>query len=190
MTTAPSIFMSFNFEPLLIPDVIRITPARHSDHRGFFSETYRASAFEDAGIRDIFLQDNHARSTRGVLHQAPPRPQAKLVRVVQGEVFGVAVDPPVGSPTFGQWAGGTLSEEDGVILYIPEGFAHGYVCLSEQADLVYKVSNEFDAALDGGVVWDDPVIGIPWPLENPTLSERDLSLPGLESETSPFQYGQ
>jgi len=194
MTTVPSIFMSFNFEPLLIPDVIRITPARHGDHRGFFSETYRASAFEDAGIRDVFLQDNHARSTRGVLrglhYQAPPRPQAKLVRVVQGEVFDVAVDLRVGSPTFGQWAGGTLSGEDADILYIPEGFAHGYVCLSEQADLVYKVSNEFDAALDGGVVWDDPVIGIPWPLENPTLSERDLSLPGLESATSPFQYGQ
>ena len=83
----------------------------------------------------------------------------------QGEVFDVAVDLRVGSPTFGQWAGGALSGEDGVILYIPEGFAHGYVCLSEQADLVYKVSNEFDASLDGGIVWDDPVIGIPWPLE-------------------------
>ena len=186
--------MSFCFEPLAIPDVIRITPARNGDDRGFFSETYRASAFEDAGIRDVFLQDNHARSTRGVLRglhfQAPPQAQAKLVRVVYGEVFDVAVDLRVGSPTFGRWAGAALSEDDGVILYIPEGFAHGYVCVSERADLVYKVSNEFDAALDGGIAWDDPVIGISWPVQHPTLSERDLSLPGLDSVASPFQFRQ
>ncbi len=186
--------MFFHFEPLSIPDVIRITPARHDDDRGFFSETYRVSAFEDAGIRDVFLQDSHARSTRGVLrglhYQAPPQAQAKLVRVVHGEVFDVAVDIRVGSPTFGHWAGGALSGEDGVILYIPEGFAHGYVCLSERADLVYKVSNEFDAELDRGIAWDDPVIGIPWPVENPTLSVRDRSLPGSESATGAFQYGQ
>lgn len=185
--------MSFHFEPLEIPDVIRITPARHGDHRGFFSETYRASAFEDAGIRDVFLQDNHARSTRGVLrglhYQAPPRAQAKLVRVIHGEVFDVAVDFRAGSPTFGQWAGGVLSGEDGVILYIPVGFAHGYVCVSESADLVYKVSNEFDAALDGGIAWDDPVIGIPWPVESPILSGKDLSLPRLDAVVSPFGYG-
>ena len=186
--------MSFRFEPLTIPDVLRITPTRHGDHRGFFSETYRESAFEEAGIQETFHQDNHARSTRGVLrglhYQAPPRPQAKLVRVVQGDVFDVAVDLRVGSPTFGQWAGGALSGEDGVILYIPEGFAHGYLCLSDEADLVYKVTNEFDATLDGGVAWDDPVMGIPWPLENPTLSERDLALPRLDAMISPFQYGQ
>jgi dTDP-4-dehydrorhamnose 3,5-epimerase len=194
MSTPSSFSMSFRFEPLSIPDVIRITPARHGDFRGFFSETYRASAFQDAGIQDVFYQDNHARSSRGVLrglhYQAPPKAQAKLVRVVRGEVFDVAVDFRVGSPTFGQWAGGVLSGEDGVILYVPEGFAHGYVCLSESADLVYKVSNEFDPALDRGIAWDDPAIGIPWPVENPALSERDLSLPGLESATSPFQYEQ
>lgn len=192
MTTPSSIFMSFHFEPLSIPDVIRITPARHGDSRGFFSETYRASAFADAGIRDVFSQDNHARSARGVLrglhYQAPPKAQAKLVRVVRGKVFDVAVDLRVGSPTFGKWAGGALSGEDGVILYIPEGFAHGYVCLSARVDLVYKVSNEFDAALDRGIAWDDPAIGIPWPVENPALSKRDLSLPGLDPATSPFQY--
>jgi dTDP-4-dehydrorhamnose 3,5-epimerase len=186
--------MSFHFEPLAIPDVLRITPDRYGDHRGFFAETYRASVFEEAGIRDVFLQDNHARSARGVLrglhYQAPPRAQAKLVRVVYGEVFDVAVDIRVGSPTFGQWAGGILSGEDGVLLYIPGGFAHGYVCLSERADLVYKVSSEFDAALDGGIAWDDPAIGIPWPVENPSLSEKDLSLRPLESVVSPFRYGQ
>ena len=102
--------MSFHFEPLAIPDVIRVTPDRYGDQRGFFSETYRASAFAEAGIRDVFLQDNHARSTLGVLrglhYQAPPRAQAKLVRVVFGEVFDVAVDCRRGSPTFGRWAGG------------------------------------------------------------------------------------
>jgi dTDP-4-dehydrorhamnose 3,5-epimerase len=186
--------MSFQFEPLAIPDIVRITPARHTDHRGFFSETYRASAFEAAGIRDVFLQDSHARSARGVLrglhYQAPPKAQAKLIRVVHGEVFDVAVDLRVGSPTFGQWVGGALSGEDDVILYIPEGFAHGYVCLSEYADLVYKASNEYDDALDRGIAWDDPVIGIQWPVERPVVSERDLSLPGLESATSPFEFGQ
>jgi len=186
--------MSFKFEPLAIPDVIRITPVQHGDFRGFFSETYRASAFEAAGIPEVFLQDNHARSTRGVLrglhYQAPPKAQAKLVRVVHGDVFDVAVDLRVGSPTFGQWAGGLLSGDDGVILYIPEGFAHGYVCVSEHADLVYKVSNEFDAALDGGIAWDDPAIGIPWPVKNPTLSERDLALPTLDAVNSPFRFQQ
>lgn len=185
--------MSFQFEPLAIPDVIRITPDRHGDQRGFFSETYRASVFEEAGIRDVFLQDNHAHSARGVLrglhYQAPPGAQAKLVRVVHGEVFDVAVDLRVGSPTYGQWTGGTLTGDDGVILYVPEGFAHGYVCLSEGADLVYKTSSEFDASLEGGIAWDDPAIGIPWPVDDPILSERDSALPSLESSISPFRYG-
>ena len=182
-----------NVTATAIEAVKLIVPKKHGDGRGFFSETYRASAFEDAGIRDVFLQDNHARSTRGVLrglhYQAPPRAQAKLVRVIHGEVFDVAVDFRAGSPTFGQWAGGVLSGEDGVILYIPVGFAHGYVCVSESADLVYKVSNEFDAALDGGIAWDDPVIGIPWPVESPILSGKDLSLPRLDAVVSPFGYG-
>ena len=95
----------------------------------------------------------------------------------------------MGSPTFGQWAGAVLSGGDGVILYIPEGFAHGYLCLSDQADLVYKVTNEFDAELDGRIAWDDPAVEIPWPMEDPTLSEGDLSLPRLDPMISPFQYG-
>ena len=184
--------MPFNFDRLDIPEVIRITPTRHGDRRGFFSETYRASTFERAGIRDVFLQDNHARSSKGVLrglhYQAPPRAQAKLVRVIQGEVFDVAVDLRVGSPTFGHWVGGVLSSEDGAILYIPEGFAHGYQCLSENSELVYKVSCEFDARLDGGIAWNDDTVGIPWPLEDPTLSERDRALPSLARSASPFTY--
>ena len=186
--------MTFRFERLEIPDVIRITPARYEDQRGFFSETYRASAFEEGGVPDIFVQDNHARSTRGVLRglhfQAPPRAQAKLVCVVHGEVFDVAVDLRVGSPTFGGWVGGVLSGEEGEILYIPRGFAHGYLCLSEAANLVYKVSAEFDADLDGGIAWDDPSVGIPWPLNDPVLSERDRTLPLLQDGVSPFRYGE
>jgi len=184
--------MSFHFDHLDIPEVIRVTPTRHGDGRGFFSETYRASVFEGAGIRDVFLQDNHARSSRGVLrglhYQAPLRAQAKLVRVIQGEVFDVAVDLRVGSPTFGRWVGGVLSGDDGATLYIPEGFAHGYQCLSEHSELVYKVSSEFDAGLDGGIAWDDETAGIPWPLANPSLSARDRSLPSLAESNSPFTY--
>ncbi len=184
--------MSFSFERLHIPDVIQITPTRYGDRRGFFSETYRASSFQEGGVPDTFIQDNHARSTRGVLRglhfQAPPQAQAKLVRVVHGQVFDVAVDLRVGSPTFGGWVGGVLSGDVGEILYIPPGFAHGYLCLSETADLVYKVSSEFDAELDGGIAWNDPAIGIDWPLDDPILSERDLGLPLLGDTVSPFRY--
>ena len=184
--------MSFSFERLEIADVIRITPTRYGDQRGFFSETYRASAFQEGGVPDAFVQDNHARSSRGVLRglhfQAPPRAQAKLVRVVQGRVWDVAVDLRVGSPTFGGWVGGMLSGEVGEILYIPCGFAHGYVCLSETSELVYKVSSEFDAALDGGIAWDDPTVGIDWPIGDPILSERDRGLPLLHDVISPFRY--
>lgn len=185
--------MSFRFEPLEIPDVIRITPTHYRDQRGFFSETYRASAFHEAGVDDVFVQDNHARSTRGVLrglhYQSPPGAQAKLVRVARGEVFDVAVDLRVGAPTFGRWVGGVLSGEQGEMLYIPEGFAHGYLCLSDVADLVYKVSREFDAGLDAGVAWDDADIGIQWPLQDPILSKRDSALPSFGSAPSPFRYG-
>jgi dTDP-4-dehydrorhamnose 3,5-epimerase len=186
--------MSFSFERLEIPDVIQITPTRYGDQRGFFSETYRESAFREGGVPDTFVQDNHARSTRGVLRglhfQEAPRAQAKLVRVVHGEVFDVAVDLRVGSPTFGSWVGGMLSGEGGEILYIPGGFAHGYLCLSETADLVYKVSAEFDASLDAGIAWNDPSVGIEWPLDDPILSERDLGLPLLRDVISSFRYEQ
>ena len=183
--------MSFSFERLEIPEVVKITPTRHGDERGFFSETYRASAFQEAGVLDTFVQDNHARSTRGVLRglhfQAPPRPQAKLVRVIHGEVFDVAVDLRVGSRTFGGWVGGILSGEVGAILYIPCGFAHGYLCLSEMSELAYKVSAEFDVALDRGIAWDDPAIGVDWPCVDPILSERDKGLPVLSDANSPFR---
>tara|TARA_B100000678_G_C18076855_1_gene449040 strand:+ start:180 stop:512 length:333 start_codon:yes stop_codon:yes gene_type:complete len=108
--------------------------------------------------------------------------------VTRGKVFDVAVDLRAGSPTFGCWVGEVLSAKNSVILYIPEGFAHGYQCLSEKSELVYKVSSEFDSRLDGGIVWDDDTVGISWPLEGPILSERDLALPSLVESTSPFKY--
>jgi dTDP-4-dehydrorhamnose 3,5-epimerase len=185
--------MSFRFFPLEIPGIVLIEETRRGDARGFFAETFKESAFRDAGIPGPFVQDNHSRSSRGVLrglhYQLPPRPQGKLVRIVTGEVFDVAVDLRKGSPTFGRWTGIHLSGENGRSLWVPPGFAHGYVVLSETADFTYKVTAEFDPALDRGVRWDDPAIGVEWPMDAPVLSERDLRLPLLADADNPFVFG-
>ena len=182
--------MSFAFEPLAIPDVILVRPERRGDARGFFSETYRASAFEAAGIRGPFVQDNLARSGQGVLrglhYQLPPHAQGKLVQVVRGAVFDVVVDLRRRSPTFGRWVGWELTADSGEVLWIPPGFAHGYAVLGDGADLAYKVTAEYQAELDRGVRWNDPAIGVVWPLEDPVLSPRDLALPILSEIESPF----
>ena len=139
-------------------------------------ETYRAEALAEAGIHDNFVQDNHARSARGVLrglHYQLRHPQAKLCRVTSGEVFDVAVDVRLGSPTFGQWFGATLSEENKLQIYVPRGFAHGYVVRSETADFLYKCSDYYDASDDRGVLWSDPALGIPWDTPTPILSAQD-----------------
>jgi dTDP-4-dehydrorhamnose 3,5-epimerase len=139
-------------------------------------ETYRAEALATAGIRDNFVQDNHSRSSRGVLrglHYQSPHPQAKLCRVTSGEVFDVAVDIRLGSPTFGKWYGVVLSEENKLQIYIPRGFAHGYVVRSETADFLYKCSDYYYASGDRGVLWSDPDIGIAWETPSPILSGKD-----------------
>jgi len=139
-------------------------------------ETYRAEALEAAGIHDRFLQDNHARSVRGVLrglHYQLQHPQAKLCRVVSGEVFDVAVDVRLGSPTFGRWFGVALSEENKLQIYIPQGFAHGYVVRSDSADFLYKCSDYYHPGDDRGVLWNDPAIGIKWDTLEPILSGKD-----------------
>ncbi len=139
-------------------------------------ETYRAEALHEAGINDKFVQDNHARSARGVLrglHYQLQHPQAKLCRVVAGEVFDVAVDVRLGSPTFGRWFGVTLSEENKLQIYVPRGFAHGYVVRSETADFLYKCSDYYDPGDDRGVLWNDPAIGIEWDTPEPILSGKD-----------------
>lgn len=182
--------MSFAFLPLEIPDVVLVRPLRRGDARGFFAETYRASAFAAAGIRGPFVQDNLARSAPGVLrglhYQAEPHPQGKLIQVVRGAVFDVAVDLRRSSSTYGRWVGCRLDAEGGEVLWIPPGFAHGYAVLGDGADLAYKVTAEFRPELDRGIRWDDPEIGVAWPTSGPVLSDRDRSLPLLADVEPPF----
>jgi dTDP-4-dehydrorhamnose 3,5-epimerase len=162
--------------PTSLPGVLIVKPRVFEDARGFFLETFRQNVFAEAGIREDFVQDNHSRSSRGVLrglHYQLNRPQAKLCRVAQGEVLDVAVDVRNGSPTFGQWVSVVLSGENHLELYVPKGFAHGYVVRSESADFLYKCSEYFDAADDRGVLWNDPDIGIDWQIASPMLSEKD-----------------
>lgn len=156
----------FKFIATDIPDVQIIEPTVFGDARGYFMETYQKSVFEEAGIKREFVQDNQSRSSRGVLrglHYQTQRPQAKLVRVTRGEVFDVAVDCRPGSATFGHWVGVRLSEENKRMFYIPRGFAHGFLVLSDIAEFCYKCDAEYDPAGEGGVPYNDPTIGIAWP---------------------------
>jgi dTDP-4-dehydrorhamnose 3,5-epimerase len=159
-----------------LPGVLLIQPRVYEDTRGFFMETYRADAMRAAGVDETFVQDNHSRSSHAVLrglHYQLRRPQAKLCRVVHGEVLDVAVDIRVGSPHFGKWLGAVLSAENKRALYLPKGFAHGFVVRSERADLLYKCSEYYDAPDDGGVLWNDPALGIEWDTPSPILSAKD-----------------
>lgn len=177
----------FSFQPLAIPDVILIQPKLIEDERGFFAESYNGEVFMRHGIATPFVQDNHSRSSRGVLRglhfQHAPHGQAKLVRVVEGEVFDVAVDIRPNSPTYGQWVGERLSADNFNMLYIPEGFAHGFQVLSETCQFLYKTSRFYAPEYDAGILWSDPAIGIDWPLANPLVSEKDARLPFLEHAT-------
>lgn len=169
---------------LAIPDVALIDLVRHGDARGFFEESWRASRFRALGLDVEFVQDNLARSSRGVLrglhYQLPPAAQGKLVRVTRGRVFDVAVDLRTGSPTFGRWVGVELSEDVPRLLWVPPGFAHGYLVLSESADFTYKVTAEYAPELERGLVWNDPTVDIEWPWDGvPELSSRDRVLPDL-----------
>jgi dTDP-4-dehydrorhamnose 3,5-epimerase len=157
------------------PDVFR-------DARGFFLETYHARRYAEHGIAATFVQDNHSHSTRGTLrglHAQRSKPQGKLVRAVAGEMFDVAVDIRPGSPTFGRWFGIRLSGENFVQLYVPPGFAHGFCVLSEQVDVEYKCTDFYDRSDEITIAWDDPQIGIEWPVAAPTLSDRDRAAPRL-----------
>lgn len=175
--------MTFDFFPLEIPDVLLIESRRFGDSRGFFEETYKTSEFESFGINACFRQDNHSRSVRGVLrglhYQKEPAAQGKLVRVLQGELFDVAVDIRRNSPTFGKWISETLTGEDSKMLYIPPGFAHGFCVLSDTVDFMYKCTAEYNPDLDRGILWNDPEIGIQWPISDPVLSEKDKVQPCL-----------
>ena len=159
-----------------IPEVLIIEPDFHGDKRGFFMETWNRIRYAEAGLDANFVQDNLSFSTRGVLrglHFQNPNAQGKLVSVLQGEVFDVAVDIRVGSPTFKQWVGVTLSGENKQQFYIPEGFAHGFCVISETALFSYKCTHFYSPSTEGGIQWDDPDIAINWPLSDPILSEKD-----------------
>lgn len=166
--------------PLAIADVFLFTPKLFGDERGFFFESFNANIFSEvAGVRPDFVQDNHSRSVKGVLrglhYQLPPHAQGKLVRVVQGEVFDVAVDIRRSSPTFGKWVGAVLSAENKNQLWIPPGFAHGFVTLSETAEFLYKTTEFYSPGSERCIAWDDSAIAIEWPIDfTPSLSSKDL----------------
>jgi len=182
----------FNLIPLEIPDLLLIEPTAFGDQRGFFMETYNRREFEKLGLKDDFVQDNHSRSVKGVIrglhYQLRERAQAKLVRVIRGEIFDVAVDLREGSPYFGKWVGVRLSAENRLMLYIPEGFAHGFAVLSEEAEVLYKTSDFYSPQHERGIIWNDPEIGISWPVQNPILSEKDRHWPPLREAERNFLY--
>lgn len=171
-------------EDLTLPGLKLLTPRVFGDERGFFLERYNRQAFHDLGINIDWVQDNHSQSARGTLRglhfQLPPFAQDKLVWVTRGEVFDVAVDLRRDSPTFGQWAGYTLSAANKQMLLIPRGFAHGFVVLSELADFHYKTSNFYAPDHDRGLMWNDPQLGIAWPVGDPVLSTKDRQQPSWE----------
>ncbi len=177
-------------QPTELPDVVLIEPEVHGDARGFFLETYHEHRYQAAGIGCRFVQDNLSRSRKGVLrglHYQLHRPQAKLVQVIRGEVFDVAVDLRRDSPTFGRWVGVRLSEQNHAQLFIPVGFAHGFYVLSDVADLHYKCSDVYDPQSERTLLWNDPALGIQWPLAGePIVSEKDQQgRPLAEAECFP-----
>ncbi len=175
-------------EPLAIHDVLLITPPRFGDSRGFFSEVFNAPRLAAAGLTDVFMQDNQSFSAarftvRGLHCQLAPYAQGKLVRVVRGAIWDVAIDARVGSPTYGQHVAAELSAENWSQLWIPPGFLHGFCTLVPDTEVIYKVTNGYDKASERGVIWNDPTVAIPWPVEAAAvvLSDKDLVLPTWEA---------
>ena len=180
-----------------MPSSVRlIVPRRFGDDRGWFTEVYNEKVFHEMGIEDRFVQDNHSLSKpvgtlRGLHFQTPPHGQAKLVRCIRGSIYDVAVDIRKGSPTYGKWVGAVLSAENGHQLYVPVGYAHGFVTLEPDTEVTYKVSDLYAPKNDGGILWNDPDIGIDWPLPAgvaPVLSGKDETHPLLKDFDNPFDY--
>lgn len=173
-------------ERLAVPDVLLLTPPRFGDHRGWFSETFNAARMAEAGVVGGFVQDNQSLSVqpgtiRGLHFQIAPSAQGKLVRVLRGAVWDVAVDIRHGSPSFGRHAAATLSAANGAQLWVPPGFAHGFCTIEPDSEVFYKVTAGYDRGAERGIAWDDPDLGLPWPVEPGAalLSEKDLALPRL-----------
>lgn len=185
--------MSLKVESLAIPDVKMVTPARFGDDRGFFSETYNAAQFKAAGIDADFIQDNQSLSAptgtvRGLHFQAPPFAQSKLVRVLRGSILDVAVDVRTGSPTYGKWVSAELSAKNGVQIFVPRGFLHGFVTRQQDTEIAYKVDNYYSRESEGSVRWNDETLAIDWGVDpaDVTLSDKDLAAPGFKAFETPF----
>lgn len=185
--------MSLKVETLAIPDLKLVTPARYGDARGYFSEIYNAERFKAAGVTADFIQDNHSYSAvagtiRGLHFQAPPFAQAKLVRVTRGAVIDVAVDARKGSPTYGKWVKAELSAENGVQIFVPRGFLHGFMTLQPDTEIQYKVDAPYSKESDGSVLWNDPGLAINWGIEPTavTISDKDAGAQRFADFASPF----
>jgi len=184
--------MPFAFKRLSIPDVILIEPQSFSDDRGFFFESFKESDFFLNGIDKKFVQDNFSHSVNGVIRglhfQKAPKAQAKLVTVLKGKIFDVAVDIRKNSPTYGKWVSEILSDNTHNLLYVPEGFAHGFCVISDEADVLYKVSNEYSQEHERSIIWNDPKLDIQWPIKKPIISNKDNKLSLLENLDNDFVY--
>ena len=184
--------MPFKFKRLEIPDVILVDAQPFPDERGLFMESFKESVFIANGINTRFVQDNYSHSIKGVLrglhYQKNPKAQAKLVMVTRGEIFDVAVDMRKGSPTYGKFVSEILSEQNHRLLYVPEGFAHGFCVLSGNADVLYKVSSEYSPEHERGILWNDPELDIKWPTGKPIMIKKDLELPILRNADNNFVY--
>ncbi len=182
--------MPFHFQRLELPEVILIEPIVLEDERGSFTESYKYSDFVRFGIASPFVQDNHSRSLKGVLrglhYQKKAKAQGKLVRVLQGEILDVAVDIRRNSHTYGKWVEVKLSGKNAAMLYVPTGFAHGFCVLSDVADILYKLTEEYAPDQERGIAWNDPDLCIPWPVGKPILSLRDAGLPPLRDADNDF----
>ena len=185
-------FMSFTFKKLSISDVILIEPHSFTDDRGFFFESFKESDFFSNGINKKFVQDNFSHSVNGVIRglhfQKAPKAQAKLVTVLKGKIFDVAVDIRKNSPTYGKWVSEILSGDTHNLLYVPEGFAHGFCVISDEADVLYKVSNEYSQEHERSIIWNDPKLNIQWPIKKPIISNKDNKLSLLENLDNDFVY--
>lgn len=177
--------MSFSFKKLKIQDLILIEPKIYSDDRGYFLEIYKETDFVDNGISETFIQDNHSFSLknviRGLHYQLPPKDQGKLVTVIKGAIFDVAVDIRQHSNTYKQWVSVILSDENASVFYIPSGFAHGFLALTNKVHVVYKCTEEYSVEHEFGVIWNDPDINVLWPIKNPIISKKDSELPLLKN---------